>query len=109
MLVISNNELKIIPSEKVTIGGFADFVSMIPSQKIQVKPGDTVFIFSDGVTDQFGGPKNKKYNPQKLREFLLTHNHLPMEQLRDALSKDIADWQGTYEQTDDLLMIGLRV
>ena len=109
LLLISNGELTIIPSEKVTIGGFADFVSMIPSQVVNVKQGDTFFMFTDGVTDQFGGPKNKKYNPQRLREFLITHNQLSMDEMRDAISKDIADWQGSYGQTDDILMIGLRV
>lgn len=109
MIVISNNELSIIPAEKVTIGGFADFVSMIPSQIINVKPGDSVYIFTDGVTDQFGGPNNKKYSPKRLRELLLANTDLPMNELRQSLSDGLSNWQGKYEQTDDILMIGLKV
>lgn len=109
LYLISNDELITIPSEKVTIGGYADFVSMIPSKIISVKPGDLLFMFTDGITDQFGGAKNKKYNPSRLREFFLTNRQLGFSELKEKLAKELSDWQGTYEQTDDILLVGIRI
>ncbi len=109
LYIISNNELVTIPSEKVTIGGYADFVSMIPSKVISVKKGDLLFMFTDGITDQFGGEKNKKYNPARLRQFFLSNTDLELSVLKEKLTKEISDWQGSYEQTDDILLMGIKI
>jgi serine phosphatase RsbU (regulator of sigma subunit) len=74
-----------------------------------VKKDDLLFLFTDGITDQFGGDRNKKYNPARLRQFLLMNNHLNLQELKSKLSHDITEWQGSYEQTDDILLIGLKV
>lgn len=108
LYIISNDELITLASENVNIGGHADFDSVIPSKTISVKLGDQFFLFTDGITDQFGGEKNKKYNPARLRQFLLVNNHLSMNQLKAKLAQEIAEWQNTYEQTDDILLIGLK-
>lgn len=109
LYIISNDELITLASENVNIGGYADFDSVIPSKTISIKQGDCLFMFTDGITDQFGGEKNKKYNPTRLRQFLLMNNHLSMPQLKEKLVKEIAEWQNHYEQTDDILLIGLKI
>ena len=109
LYIISNDELITLASENVNIGGYADFNSVIPSKTITVKKDDLLFLFTDGITDQFGGDRNKKYNPARLRQFLLMNNHLNLLELKSKLSHDIKEWQGSYEQTDDILLIGLKV
>ena len=109
LYIISNDELITLASENVNIGGYADFNSVIPSKTITIKKDDLLFLFTDGITDQFGGERNKKYNPARLRQFLLMNNHLELTELKIKLMKDIADWQGSYEQTDDILFIGLKI
>ncbi len=109
LYIISNDELITLVSENVNIGGYADFDSVIPSKTISVKPDDLLFLFTDGITDQFGGDRNKKYNPARLRQFLLMNNHLTLAGLQSKLTNEIADWQRTYEQTDDILLIGLKI
>jgi serine phosphatase RsbU (regulator of sigma subunit) len=109
LYIISNDELITLASENVNIGGYADFNSVIPSKTITVKKDDLLFLFTDGITDQFGGDRNKKYNPARLRQFLLMNNHLNLQELKSKLSHDITEWQGSYEQTDDILLIGLKV
>ncbi len=108
LYIISNDELITLVSENVNIGGYADFESVIPSKIVSVKPGDQFFLFTDGITDQFGGDRNKKYNPARLRQFLLMNNYLKLDQLHEKLILEIADWQNGYEQTDDILLIGLK-
>lgn len=109
LYIISDDELITLASENISIGGFSDFTKNIPSQTISVKQGDQLFLFTDGITDQFGGLKNKKYNPARLRQFLLLNNHLLSNKLKIKLEHEITDWQGSYEQTDDILLIGLTV
>ncbi len=109
LYIISNDELITLASENVSIGGYADLDAVIPSKKLSIKKDDLLFLFTDGITDQFGGDKNKKYNPQRLRQFLLMNNHLPMVELRQKLMIEIAIWQSNYEQTDDILFIGLKI
>jgi ligand-binding sensor domain-containing protein/serine phosphatase RsbU (regulator of sigma subunit) len=108
LYIISNNELITLASENVNIGGYADFNSVIPTKTITVKNNDLFVLFTDGITDQFGGEKNKKYNPSRLRQFLLMNEHLPLNELKEKLEKEINEWQGKYEQTDDILLIALK-
>ncbi|HRF99940.1 MAG TPA: two-component regulator propeller domain-containing protein [Bacteroidia bacterium] len=109
LYIISNDELITLTSENVNIGGYADFDSVIPTKTITLKKDDLLFLFTDGITDQFGGDRNKKYNPARLRQFLLMNNHLSLPELKEKLTKEISDWQSSYEQTDDILFIGLKV
>lgn len=109
LYIISNDELITLASENVNIGGYADFESVIPTKILSVKPGDQIFMFTDGITDQFGGERNKKYNPARLRQFLLMNNHLMLAELKTKLSEEISDWQKHYEQTDDILLLGLKI
>lgn len=109
LYIITNNELITLTSENVSIGGYADLNSVIPSKTIHIKEGDLLCLFTDGITDQFGGDRNKKYNPARLRQFLLMNEHLPLATLHERLDAEISEWQGTYEQTDDILFIGLKV
>lgn len=109
LYIISNNELITLASENINIGGYADFETVIPTKTIIIKKDDLLFLFTDGITDQFGGEKNKKYNPARLRQFLLMNNHLSMKMLKLKLVDEIVSWQGSHEQTDDILLIGLKV
>jgi ligand-binding sensor domain-containing protein/serine phosphatase RsbU (regulator of sigma subunit) len=109
LYIISNNELITIASTNINIGGYFDVNAEIPTTTITVKKNDLLFLFTDGITDQFGGYKNKKYNPSRLRQFLLINNHLPLVDLKVKLVNEISDWQGAFEQTDDILLIGLKI
>ena len=66
-------------------------------------------MFSDGYADQFGGVKGKKFMYRQFRETLLSINDLSMEDQKEVLDKKINDWKGSYEQVDDILIIGVRV
>lgn len=109
LYIISNDELITLSSENINIGGYADIDSVIPTKTITIKKDDLLFLFTDGITDQFGGDRNKKYNPARLRQFLLMNSHLPLPKLKQKLVAEITDWQGSYEQTDDILLIGLKI
>lgn len=78
-------------------------------QEIQLEKGDIFYIFSDGFHDQLGGSKIKKMLKKRFRELLLENCKLPMPEQRTALIDSFDKWRGSYEQIDDVLVIGVKV
>lgn len=102
-------ELIEIKGTKASIGGFTDDKQKFDQHEIQLKTGDQIYVFSDGVVDQFGGPDNKKLTSKKFKEQLLKIVHLSMEQQEEALDIFIREWAGNNPQIDDILVIGVKV
>jgi serine phosphatase RsbU (regulator of sigma subunit) len=96
-----NSDQDCIPS------GEGPFVSDI----IQTSPGDTIYLFSDGYTDQFGGSDHKKYQRSRFKSFLLSIQNLSMPEQRDRLYEEFELWRSEKDedQTDDILVIGVRL
>ncbi len=76
---------------------------------IKLEPGDTFYLFSDGFIDQKGGEENKKYLSRRFRELLLEIQDQPMLDQKDLLYNTLCEWMGTNSQTDDILVVGVRV
>ncbi len=68
-----------------------------------------VYLFTDGYQDQFGGPYNHKFMKSKLRELLVKISKLDTEEQKQVLDDEFQRWKGEEEQTDDLLIIGLKL
>jgi len=74
-----------------------------------LEKGDTIYIFTDGYADQFGGPRGKKFKYRPFKELLLSIQSKNMEEQKRILLETIEDWQGELEQVDDILVIGVKV
>jgi serine phosphatase RsbU (regulator of sigma subunit) len=94
---------------KASIGDNTPPGQLFENNTIALSAGDRLFLFTDGVTDQFGGPFGKKLGRQMLREALAGSAGLPMPEQKEYLEKFLADWKGTLEQVDDILLIGLGI
>jgi len=77
--------------------------------KIQLHSGDTLYLFSDGFADQFGGPHNKKYGYTVFRNLLASVSKKPFDKQRDLLWNEFDKWKGEENQTDDVLVMGIRI
>jgi ligand-binding sensor domain-containing protein/serine phosphatase RsbU (regulator of sigma subunit) len=75
---------------------------------IDIEPGDTILIFSDGYADQFGGPDQRKMKVGTFREYFRSIQNHPMDEQKRLLEKFLDDWQGDTPQIDDILVIGRR-
>ncbi len=107
---IHKGELIEIKADKLPIGVNVDgVVDIYTDHKIQLDKGDTVYIFSDGYADQFGGPRNKKFKYRQLKEKIMEMQHLSMQEQKDFLDKTLVEWQGNEEQIDDILIMGVRI
>ena len=113
----SQTQLVEVKANKFPIGVFVgEELKLFSNNKIKVKKGDTIYIFSDGYMDQFGGEKGRKFMAKRFREVILKCQNLSMSKQRDYLDKIIEDWRiiapgsnEKYEQIDDILIIGVRV
>jgi len=76
---------------------------------IQLQKGDSIYIFTDGYADQFGGPKGKKFKYAQFKQLLLSIQNKTMDEQKEMLDKTMSDWKGTLEQIDDILVIGVRI
>ena len=107
--IVSNGELKETKAVKVSIGGqsYGSDVQFI-KHNFTLAKGDTAYIFSDGYADQFNS-NEKKLMTKKFKEILLGIQHLPMPEQEKYLDDFIEKWKGNLEQTDDVLVIGVKI
>ncbi len=78
-------------------------------QTINYKEGDALFMFSDGLIDQFGGPDNKKFGLDQFKDFISGSQSRPLEERHKELKQQLDKWMGhQYEQIDDVMVVGLR-
>ena len=99
-----------IKADKLPIGVNLDgVVDIYTNNTIQMQKGDTVYLFSDGYADQFGGPKIKKFKYHRLKDLLLTIQDKEMIEQKRILVRTFSHWKGAEDQIDDVLVMGLRV
>ncbi len=110
LYIIQDDEVNVIKGDKYAVGSFSTGEDIdYQNHVIDLKEGDTFYIFSDGYPDQFGGPKNKKYLYKRFREFLLSIHKKPMDEQKELLDKNLAEWMGDNEQVDDIIIIGVKI
>lgn len=106
--LIRNGEIIETKADKQPIGKFEGFKNFTTHQ-IDLQKGDTIYIFSDGYVDQFGGEKGKKFKTKALRELLLSIQNESMAAQKEIINKRFEAWRGQIEQIDDVCFIGVRI
>ncbi len=108
--LIRKGELIEYKADKFPIGNLkAGENKKFTNHSIPLQEGDTLYIFSDGFADQFGGPNGKKLKYSVFKQLLLDNQHLSMDEQGELLHKTIEEWRGSLEQVDDILVIGTRL
>ena len=110
LLIYRGDECIEIKADKNSIG----FIKKIEEQgftnhSFELKKGDMLYLFSDGYADQIGGQENKKIFAQPFRDILQSVCQLEMQGQNKTLDEILIDWTGNHNQTDDILVIGIRV
>lgn len=109
LYLVSNGNLLEFKADKHPIGEpFQEYERSYKEHHINVNVGDCIYLFTDGIPDQFGGPNQKKYSVTRLRNFLSTiSNHKASEQILQ-IEKELQSWQINTAQIDDMLLMGIR-
>lgn len=109
-IVRKNAELiEEIKATKIAIGGFTEDHQEFEQHELLLEKGDTIYMFSDGYVDQFGGQKKKKLMTVKFKDLILGIQHLSIKEQKDYLDNFINEWMDGLEQIDDILVIGIKL
>lgn len=76
---------------------------------VKVSKGDMIYLFSDGYADQFGGRKGKKFKTPNFKKLLALVSDMPAEKQREKIAQVFAEWKNSYEQVDDVTVVGVRL
>jgi serine phosphatase RsbU (regulator of sigma subunit) len=107
---IRNGELMEMKADKQAIGSFKEGRQVtFTNHVITIEKGDVFYMFSDGYPDQIGGPNRKKFYYPPFKDLLVSIHHLDMEEQKSILDKTIINWQGERDQTDDILVMGIKI
>lgn len=116
LYIFRNHHLEVLEPQKIKAGdGFESIGNTFKtSQQLNLQNGDTLYTFSDGYADQFGGSENKKFLSKNLKILLESIQTKSMLEQYEILNKTIELWKGTgtaqaVDQVDDILIIGVRV
>lgn len=112
----ANNPLWILRNEEVIQYtatkrpvGKTDVKTPFESHEIELVPKDTLFLFSDGYVDQFGGEQNKKFKRNNFIQLIQKHAKLPIQGLMNQIKQTHFDWKGKEEQVDDICVMMVKI
>ena len=106
--IIRGGELLETKANKQPIGKF-DNPEPYTTHTIELQKGDSIYIFSDGFADQFGGEKGKKLKTTNFKQLLISIQNETMEKQKQLIDEAFEDWKGSLEQLDDVCVIGVRI
>jgi ligand-binding sensor domain-containing protein/serine phosphatase RsbU (regulator of sigma subunit) len=109
IMILHNGEMLYLRGSRSSIGGYINEEKEFENHGHQLQPGDIVYLFSDGYTDQFGGPLGKKYKIVRLKNLLTDICMKPMKEQQEHISNNFNLWKGDFEQVDDVLFMGIKI
>ncbi|MBC7125318.1 MAG: SpoIIE family protein phosphatase, partial [Bacteroidales bacterium] len=98
-----------VKADKMPIGIHVNDNIEFTNHEIDLSPGDTIYIFSDGFADQTGGETDKKFLSKNFKNLLLNIQHMEMSKQKEFLEETLKKWMGNTSQVDDILVIGVRI
>ena len=109
VILVIDGEQHYVRGNRSSVGGESVTEKFYDDQEYHLREGDTVYLFTDGYCDQFGGQGAKKMKISRLKTLIDDINSLTMDQQNNQIKEFFAEWKGDNEQVDDVLFMGLRV
>ena len=111
LYIVRQKQFIEVKPDKLAIGADTDdaAVKVFTNHTVKLEKGDSVYLFTDGYADQFGGPNGKKFKYKKFQELLIEMQDNTMEEQKHILNYHHELWRGSLEQVDDILVIGIRI
>lgn len=109
LYIVKKGSLEEYKGDKQPVGIFGNELKPFKQYTVQLEKGDLVYTFTDGLADQFGGPKGKKFKYTQLKELILSVRNEPLTVQESSIYKSFTSWKGQLEQVDDVTIIGIRM
>lgn len=117
LIIIRDGEIIEYKADKMPCGVYINESPRFTNNIIELQSGDVLYMYSDGIADQFsGGPDLRKFTIRRMKEMLVDVHQKPFDQQKLLIAKTIDDWRKPPQkigkmsaQVDDILLIGLRI
>lgn len=109
ILIFRGMDLIEFRADRMPIGIYYGEKETFTNHEIDIQKGDTIYLFSDGFADQFGGPKMSKYMKYNLKKLLSEIRTKPMSEQQSILENEFSKWKGSANQIDDVTILGVRI
>jgi serine phosphatase RsbU (regulator of sigma subunit) len=111
VFIVSGDTIEMIEGDIYSIGGLFTILQkpIFSNHIIPIDRDMSIYIFSDGYQDQFGGEKNQKFMLNKFKDLIFSLRHLPMEEQKTIFYEEHLKWKGNFRQIDDILVIGIKI
>jgi serine phosphatase RsbU (regulator of sigma subunit) len=107
--IVRNGQLIELKADKIEIGSIGPNRKAFTNHSLTLQKDDMIYLFTDGFPDQIGGPNRKKFYYPPFKELLIAISHMTPQEQHEKLNQTHINWLvNTYEQTDDLLIMGIR-
>jgi len=106
--IIRNQELIEIKGDSMPIVVALEQEKTFTNHEFTLSPNDTVYLFTDGYPDQFGGEGGKKFKYPNFRNLLQRIQQYPVARQGEKIESVLKKWKGDYRQVDDILVIGFK-
>lgn len=103
-----SDEIEVIRGDKQSVGQNY-FMQEFTFSRHRYSDGDRMYLFTDGIIDQFGGTKSKKFMTSRFKNLLINSSTLPIDQQIGEVKNEFLAWQATNEQTDDVCLMGVQL
>ena len=109
LYVVNNQEFREIRGDRIPVGINFNLKKPFTTHELKIKKGDTLYLFTDGYPDQFGGPKGKKFRYKYFKELLIGSGGSSIKKQKEILEQTFHKWKEGYEQLDDVLVVGIKI
>ena len=108
LIIVRKGEIIEVKADRFAIGRAYGKDRTFTNHSMQLESGDSLFLFSDGYADQFGGSDGKKFKISALKELLASVGHLDTDRQKETIERTFENWKVNQEQIDDVLIIGRK-
>lgn len=110
IVLASAQGTRTIKGSRHCVGGYINTGRKVfETQEVEFQEGEMLYMFTDGITDQFGGAKDKKFSRNGLMALVENIRELTIEQQREMVRSTFKEWKGDQPQTDDMILVGLEL
>ncbi|MCS7005242.1 MAG: SpoIIE family protein phosphatase [Cytophagales bacterium] len=110
IVVFSNHQEIFLKGDNKPIGGQQELELIdYALHTLQLEKGDSIYMYTDGFQDAFGGPDNRKFMSKNFRKLLSDIHTQPFEEQKLILEHTLEDWIGTHQQIDDVCVVGVKI
>jgi len=109
IMILDENGVSEVRGSRYPLGFYPDVNKKFERVNMKLQKGACVYLYSDGFADQFGGERCKKMNRVNFKELLKTAYEMPIDEQEAFLEYAFNNWKQDEEQTDDVMVIGIKL